>query len=238
MHPSTATGTCVCLVHNDNRCCYANIGASARFDIDTLNAILPDLLHAASHPIFYVEGFFIKENRYSLMKKIIELPESHANVRTAINLSAPYIIEMHPNEMQYLAEECHILFGNADDYLLLAENRGFDDIPQIMLHLIDLTATADKRMKIIVCTNGSKNVQYTYYNGDVDDPAYKRVHECHVDPVPKENIADTTGCGDAFVAGFFYAFLQNDTIKNCVRNGIKVAAQKLQSVGGSNLQIH
>jgi fructokinase len=44
-------------------------------------------------------------------------------------------------------------------------------------------------------------------------------------------VKDTTGAGDAFWSGFLSAWLNEDTLDECVRRGINIAGQKVQKFG-------
>lgn len=225
---SYPTGTCVCLINKENRCCYANIGASIHFQKEYLQS--QHLVESApnSHrQIFYIEGFFITGNRIAVCKYIVEKVHELAEQRIfATNLSAEYLIENHPNQIKYLAENASILFGNRDEFNKLAESYQLRHAEDIISHLINKKSKAIKD-KVIVCTQGSASVLYS-------SSAEMLVNrEFRFDPVPREKIIDTTGCGDAFVAGFFYAFLRNETTASCVAKGVEVALKKITSVGST-----
>lgn len=142
-----------------------------------------------------------------------------------MNLSAEYIVECHPEQMKYLVENANILFGNRDEFLKLAEIYQKNSIKELNAHLIDSDAM---RNKIIICTQGSESVLYSSRSQNLI--THK---EFAVEAVPKDKIIDTTGCGDSFVAGFFYAFIRDESIEQCVGKGIEVALKKLTSVGGT-----
>lgn len=144
----------------------------------------------------------------------------------ATNLSAEYLIENHPNQIKYLAESASILFGNQDEFNKLAESYQVSRAEDVIIHLINTKPKAIKD-KIIICTQGSGSVLYS------SSSLMLLNKEFRFDPVPNDQITDTTGCGDAFVAGFFAAFLRNDPIVNCVAKGVEVALKKLTSVGGT-----
>lgn len=229
-HP---TGICVCLINKENRCCYANIGASIYFEIEYFQS--QDLLEhqlelspKAYSQIFYIEGFFITGQRFSMCEYIVNqvCHSSTASRIFATNLSAKYLIENHPKQIKYLAESASILFGNRDEFNKLAESYQMSRAEDVIVHLINTKPEAIKD-KIIVCTHGADTVLYS------SSSLMLLNKEFHFDPVPKDQITDTTGCGDAFVAGFFSAFLRNEPTINCIAKGVEVALKKLTSIGGT-----
>lgn len=225
-HP---TGTCVCLINGENRCCYANIGASIHFEVNFLRGI--DLIEfnvTASKQIFYVEGFFVTGHRFSVCKYIVDdICKASAGRRIfATNLSAEYLIENHSEEIKYLAENATILFGNCDEFNKLAEMYQMNSATDVISYLQSKRTNGAE--KIIICTQGAESILYSSSNSQT-------CREFHIEKVPKEEIQDTTGCGDAFVAGFFYAFLRNQAIDRCITKGAEVARKKITSVG-ANIQ--
>lgn len=219
-----ATGTCVCLINKENRCCYANIGASIYFEKEFFQG--QNLIDTLHKQIFYIEGFFITGNRFSVCKYVIdEVSQPFTASRIfSTNLSAEYLIESHPEQIKYLAENATILFGNKDEFDKLAEAYKMPDAENVITHLINTKSTEEK---IIICTQGPGSVLYSQSSKMIIN------EEFHFDTVPKEKIVDTTGCGDAFVAGFFYAFLRNKAIVDCVAKGVETALIKITSIGGT-----
>ena len=49
---------------------------------------------------------------------------------------------------------------------------------------------------------------------------------------PVETITDTTGAGDAYTAGFLFAYAQKKSLEECARLGTFCATQVIQQVGG------
>lgn len=186
-----------------------------------------DLVHAAAaKQIFYIEGFFTTRNRFPLCKYIVDdiCKPSQGLRLLAVNLSAEYMVENHLEQMQYLAEHSNILFGNREEFRRLADSYRMSNAKDVIAHLMQSKAN-EQAVKIIVCTQGAESVLYS-----TESQINK---EFHFEAVPKSKIIDTTGCGDAFVAGFFYAYLRQESIERCVDNGVKVALKKLTSVGGT-----
>lgn len=182
---------------------------------------------ASSNQIFYVEGFFITGHRFSVCKYIVdELCLSSAGQRLfATNLSAEYIIENHSEQMKYLAENATILFGNRDEFDKLAEIYQMNSAKDVIAHFFSTKPKNGE--KIIICTQGAKSVLYS------SSAEMCQNKEFHIEAVPKEKILDTTGCGDSFVAGFFYAFLRHEPIERCIAKGAEVARKKITSIGAN-----
>lgn len=45
------------------------------------------------------------------------------------------------------------------------------------------------------------------------------------------DVKDTTGAGDAFWSGFISAYIRNSSLSECVQQGIRIAAKKIQTFG-------
>lgn len=190
------TGTCICLINKENRCCYANIGASIHFEKEyflSQDLIEPHSEVAAKEhrQIFYIEGFFITGYRFSVCEYIVDVVQQSAGSRIfATNLSAEYLIENYPNQIKYLAESSSILFGNRDEFNKLAESYQMFRAEDVITHLINTKSKVIKD-KIIICTQGAGSVLYSYSSSS----QLFVNQEFLFDPVPKEKIIDTTGCG-------------------------------------------
>jgi fructokinase len=59
----------------------------------------------------------------------------------------------------------------------------------------------------------------------------------HAAAIPVSKVANTTGAGDAFWAGFLSGWLKNLTLDFCVTQGLTCAATKIQHVGPLNLSL-
>lgn len=221
------------MINKEKRSCYANIGASIFFNKEFLHS--QDLVESNTNlnhcQIFYIEGYFITGDRFSVCKHIVDemCQPSNGSKKLAINLSGKYIVKNYPEQMKYLGEHATILFGNRDEFAQLAEIYQKSNVNELIAYLINdkSNKTTDK---IIVCTRGGDSVLYSSRSQMIINKEFEFL------PVPKDQLIDTTGCGDAFVAGFFFAFLRNESIERCVSKGVEVALKKMTSVGGTLLK--
>lgn len=183
---------------------------------------------AAAEQIFYIESFFITGDRFSLCKYIVDdvCAPSNGTKLLATNLSAKYLLKQHPEQIKYLVEHSSIVFGNRGEFNRLAEIYRMSTVNDLFAQLMSTNKAGENaNPKILVCTQGSDCVLYA--------TALDISKEFHFKALPKNQIIDTTGCGDAFVAGFFYAYLRNQPIECCVSNGVAAALKKISSVGGT-----
>lgn len=110
---SHSTGSCICLIYEDNRCCFANIGASKHFTSTFLTTTddLPNLNSSVQQhnqqQIFYIEGFFVSDRMqvcYDIYEQFFDESNNADYLRLfAANLSAEYIIKNYSEAINYLA---------------------------------------------------------------------------------------------------------------------------------------
>lgn len=95
------------------------------------------------------------------------------------------------------------LFMDESEALILFENSGYEDF------IIDE----------IIITDGSKGSKV------ISDDEYK------IKAVKNENIVDTTGCGDTYMAAYISQRLQSKSIKQSGEFASKIASEKINKMG-------
>lgn len=229
------TGICICLIYKLERCCIANIGASNYMTKDFLGSHLNSLIlknyvdNEMIRHYFYIEGFFISNsNSFNLCKYVIEEYYTKYTENVLIfNLSANYIVKENPDKIQYLLKYADIVFGNRDEYKTLAKILKFESIENIS-SILNENHIFHKNIMLII-TDGNKPVE-VIYNEKLNGPILTIYEDIPL--IPNDEIIDTTGAGDAFVAGFMYNFLREKSIRLCVKKGVEVATKKLRNIGG------
>lgn len=74
----------------------------------------------------------------------------------------------------------------------------------------------------MVMTRGHQSI-YVYRNS--------KIEEYHVPVISKDDIVDSNGAGDAFVAGFLAQLVKNKEILDCVRCGFWTSKEVIQQQG-------
>lgn len=174
--------------------------------------------------VCYIEGFFLTERSHVCRTIVQRLCKPNSNVTLAVNLSAPYIVDQNIDDVNYLVGKADIVFGNKDEFEVLAK---CNQINTVIEFICSMNENLDGRNKIVVITDGNQPIEiYTLIS---NEPFKWETLDVRV--VKQQDVIDTTGAGDAFVAGFFHAFLRNEPIKDCASFGMEVAVKKLKNVG-------
>lgn len=131
------------------------------------------------------------------------------------NLSGQYLVEQETELVTFCIERADVIFGNKREYVAYCKLHNLPDVKSLAHHLIKHTEYKHGANKIVIVTNGAEDV-YCYDNSDIE---YKFI----VPPVHESEIVDTTGAGDAFVAGFIAGLLAGKTLNQCSEIGCYAA---------------
>lgn len=144
------------------------------------------------------------------MHKAVSIAKQ-AGHEVALSLSDSFCVERHHAAFHALASgDADIILGNEAEMTALFGTQDFDQ-SQTM-------AKANGRVFVMTRSErGSVIVQ-----GD-------RVVEQSADPVA--TVVDSTGAGDAYVAGFLYAYANDETLAAAAALGTRCAALAIQQVG-------
>jgi sugar/nucleoside kinase (ribokinase family) len=200
------SGTCVVLITDDaQRTMLTHLGISGSLSADDMNAE-----EIAKAKYLYVEGYlFAGPSTKAAAYTAIELAKDH-NVKVALTISDPFLIDICRDEFQRLIEgPVDLLFCNEDEAKSLT---GLDD-PISCAHAIH------KHCENVALTLG-KNGSILMHEGEVI-----AIEGVEVDAV------DTTGAGDMYAAGVLYGITNGLTWKQEGHLGSHAAGRIVSQLG-------
>ena len=140
-----------------------------------------------------------------------------------MNLSAPFLIQFFGDQMMAAMPYVDIMFGNETEAAAMGEKMGWGtDISTIAKGIAAMPKASGLKCRTVVLTQGSQST-FVCENGVVTEYA--------VDPLPKEQLVDTNGAGDAFVGGFLAQLALGAPVAKCVDAGHFAARVIIQRSG-------
>mgnify|MGYP000456788647 CR=1 FL=1 len=208
---SEGASTARCLIHvtpDAERTMNTFLGACVELgpgDVDE------DVVRASK--VTYLEGYlWDKEDAKAAFVKAADLAHE-AGREVSLSLSDPFCVDRHRDSFLELVEgHVDILFANEDEIKALYQ---VDDFDAALQHVRG-------HCKIAALTRSAKGS--VVISGD-------DVHIVDCDPV--DHVADTTGAGDAYAAGFLFGYTNGhaDDLAHCARLGGIAAAEIISHFG-------
>lgn len=235
------TASCISMINGDSRSLVCCLDAANVYTVSDF--LTEDNVKLFDHvKIVYIEGFFISHS-FDVAIEVVKL--CHKNgIAILFNLCGVYLCELCPVQLVTMAAVADILVGNNKEFkgigrILYSDNRILEDV----LYSVQSTdylqyfgsvqelgiknslklSRMAKLGKTVVCTQGGSPVLVVCGDG--------KLVTVTVPPLDPVFIKDTTGAGDAFLAGFVTAFLQDEELSKCIDSGISTAHQAIQHIG-------
>ncbi len=182
------------------------LGACTQLGPEDIN-----LDHVKASRVVYMEGYLwdLPRAKQAMLDAAMKAKES--GVKVSLTLSDAFCVARFRDEFLDLAEKyVDILFANESEILSLYQTEDFDEaLQQVRKHCEIAALTRSEKGSVVV-------------NGD----------EVHViDAVKGVKVVDTTGAGDAYAAGFLYAYTQGADLKTAGKLGGAMAAQVISQYG-------
>jgi sugar/nucleoside kinase (ribokinase family) len=166
----------------------------------------------ASAAILYLEGYLWDPEtpRYAMVRAIEVARE--AGRKVAFTLSDTFCIDRHRDGFNALIDggKIDILFANEAEILSLYQVENFDDALQHVRGHSEIAALTRSEKGSVVLANGEVHV---------------------IDAEKGVEVVDTTGAGDAYAAGFLYAYTQGRDLHTAGRLGSVLAAEVISHMG-------
>jgi sugar/nucleoside kinase (ribokinase family) len=157
------------------------LGATSQLGPEDVN-----MDYITSSKVVYLEGYLWDQPRAKEAMRNAAIAAQKAGVKVAFTLSDSFCVGRYRAEFLDLVERhVDILFANEHEILSLYEVRNFDDALQKVRGQTEIAAlTRSEKGSVVI-----------------------RGNEVHViDAVRGVKVVDTTGAGDAYAAGFLYAY--------------------------------
>ena len=199
----TATGTCLILITPDSeRTMCTFLGTAGKVSDEDVSA---DLIRKAE--ITFLEGYLWDEGK---PKKAFDKAILNSN-KVAMSLSDLFCVERHKAQfLELVKNKLDIVFANEQEILSLIEGQKFKDV-------IDFAKQLNKN---VVVTRGEKGA-VAINNGEII--------ECSA----RKNliIADLTGAGDLFAAGYLHGIINNMSTNDSLEKGTELSSKIIQKIG-------
>eukprot|EP00823_Brevimastigomonas_motovehiculus_P006534 TRINITY_DN5422_c0_g1_i1.p1 TRINITY_DN5422_c0_g1~~TRINITY_DN5422_c0_g1_i1.p1 ORF type:complete len:350 (-),score=97.07 TRINITY_DN5422_c0_g1_i1:183-1232(-) len=219
------SGTCACIIVDNDRSLCANVAAAAQFkpsflETKEVQAVL------AKAKLFYVEGYFFTSSHESVMYLA---KYAHKNNKIfALNLSATFLPLYNMKKILEAMPYVDFLFGNDQEAKAFAETEKLTDLSSMTViasKIASYPKENSKRPRVVVITQGSK---------DCIVATGSEVQAVAIAPMDKKEIVDTNGAGDAFCGGFLAKYVEGRDLKTCVLAG-DYSAKVILRVSGCSL---
>ncbi len=134
-----------------------------------------------------------------------------AGGKVALSLSDSFCVERHREAFdKFVDEYADLVFADEDEAMALYELEEFDDLAERL-----------QKMKPLFAVTRSEKGSVIFFDGD----------EVQQEALEIDELVDTTGAGDAYTAGFLYAYANDKPLDVCARAGTICATRVIQQVG-------
>lgn len=191
-HSDKPTGRCAVLITGTERSLVTKLDAANLFTLEHLEVAEHWALVKAAR-IVYSAGFFLTVSTESMLKVGRQCAAS--NSLYCINLSAPFLCQFFKDQLASVLPFADIVFGNETEAAEFAKQNdlGSCEVAEVALRIAQLPKENGSRSRLVVITQGSEPVIAVEHGV---------VRTFPVQTIPREEIVDTNGAGDAFVGGF------------------------------------
>ena len=197
------TGTCLILITPDSeRTMCTFLGTAGKINENDV-----DVNAIKNSGITFLEGYLWDEGN---PKKAFDKAIQNSN-KVAMSLSDQFCVERHkPHYLDLVKNKLDITFANEQEIFSLIKAKNFDEVISFGKQL----------GRLIVITRGEKGSIAMQKD---------EVVECDIQKNLK--IADLTGAGDLFAAGFLHGYINNLSIRESLEKGTEMSSKVIQIIG-------
>jgi len=201
------TARCLIFVTPDaQRTMQTYLGATTQLgpeDVD-MDAII-------SSKVLYLEGYLWDQPRAKTAMREAAIKAQQAGVKVSLTLSDSFCVARFREEfLELVNNHVDILFANENEILSLYQVQNFDDALQHVRGHTEIAALTRSEKGSVIVNGGEVHV---------------------IDAMKGVKVVDTTGAGDAYAAGFLYAYTHDYDLGTCGRLGNTMAAAVISKMG-------
>lgn len=170
-----------------------------------------DLSHIKDYKILYIEGYIFSPESRDVIFEAIEEAKRH-NVQVLFSPSNPYFVNIYRDDFKNIIAKSDIIFTNRPEIEALYEDESIEE------GIVKLS----RKVNVAVVTNGKYGSTINYEYGK---------HKVVIDEaVEQTEVKDTTGAGDAYLAGFLYGYLNGYDMERSGKTGAIIANHIIQQI--------
>ena len=197
------TGTCLILITPDaERTMVTFLGIAGKINQNDINEKA-----VKESEMIFLEGYLWDEGE---PKSAFDKAMSLSNTK-AMSLSDQFCVERHKSDfLDLVKNKLDVTFANEQEIRALIDAKSFEDVIEFGRQL----------GKLLIITRGEK--------GSI---AIKNQEIIECQSKTNLKIADLTGAGDLFAAGFLHGFINNFSIKDSLEKGTEMSSKIIQKIG-------
>jgi sugar/nucleoside kinase (ribokinase family) len=201
------TARCLIFVtHDAQRTMQTFLGATTQLGPDDLN-----MDYVRSSKVLYLEGYLWDQPRAKTAMRDAAIQAQQAGVKVALTLSDAFCVARFRDEFTELVRNhVDILFANESEILSLYQVDDFDEAARRVSKDCEIAALTRSEKGSVVVNGGKTHV---------------------IEAEKGVTVVDTTGAGDAYAAGFLFAYTQGRDLAACGRLGGVLAAEVISQYG-------
>jgi sugar/nucleoside kinase (ribokinase family) len=202
-----STARCLIFVTSDaHRTMQTFLGATTQLGPEDVN-----IGYITASEVVYLEGYLWDQPRAKRAMREAAVTAHAAGVKVSLTLSDSFCVDRYRSEFLDLAEHhVDILFANEMEILSLYQVHSFDEALQRVRGHCEIAALTRSEKGSVIVSGEAVHV---------------------IDAVPAVKVVDTTGAGDAYAAGFLYAYTRGCDLATCGRLGGAMAAEIISHYG-------
>jgi len=182
------------------------LGATTQLGPEDVN-----MQYITGSKVLYLEGYLWDQPRAKEAMRNAAIAAHTAGVKVSFTLSDSFCVARYRAEFLELVDKhVDILFANEHEILSLYEVENFDDALQKVRGHCEIAALTRSEKGSVVVAGDDVHV---------------------IDAVKGVKVVDTTGAGDAYAAGFLYAYTQGRDLATAGRLGGAMAARVISHYG-------